>query len=163
MAITEFTYPSIQRWYNSERRDITPAWMDTRDTHNEITFYGNSLNKFTISASGTTEQNPNYLTLYTYSNGVKIKMKYYRDGNIIQGSVAYFDKDDNVINLDNAGGNLRTWTGIPLSPSEKYDLSYEHYTFYYTPRLHKKSSILKEKSTPIGVDFSLEIARFSKV
>ena len=132
MSLTNFSYPQIQKWYNSERREVRPDWCDTRGTANEVTFYENSLNQFTIDASNTSINNKKNLTLFTFANGVSIRMRYYWDGSYIQTETAYYDKDNNIINLDNVGSNLTTWSGRPLTLSEKYGLTQSNYTFYYS-------------------------------
>ena len=132
MSLTNFTYPQIQKWYNSERREVRPDWCDTRGTNNDVTFYENSLNQFTIDASNTDINNKKNVTLFTFANGVSIRMRYYWDGTYIQTETAYYNKDGNVINLDNIGSNLHTWSGTPLVTSEKYGNSQSHFTFYYS-------------------------------
>lgn len=133
MAIDSITYPTIAKWYNSERREVVPYYTDTRGTKNEGHVSGTSFNQFTIDSSDATQANPKTLTLFTYANGVSVKMNYWRNGDNISGQIGLFNKDGNVINLNNVGRNLITWSTFTLYKSTKYNNTYDNYTFYYSP------------------------------
>lgn len=96
MAISTITYPRVQSWYNSERRQQTGNMEYIKD-ENEYTQF-NQMQEFHLNASGTTEQNPNTVTLFTFANGVTIEYEYYLSGQSetavgIDGYLRYKNKD----------------------------------------------------------------------
>jgi hypothetical protein len=71
--------------------------MEYIKDENEYTQF-NQMQEFHLNASGTTEQNPNTVTLFTFANGVTIEYEYYLSGQSetavgIDGYLRYKNKD----------------------------------------------------------------------
>mgnify|MGYP003292821403 CR=1 FL=1 len=137
--ISDYTFPQKPKLYNSERREVTGciSWYN-----NNTPYYpgigtdtgggeANTVQEFHLDASGTSESNQKTVTLFTYANGVTVKMRYYlrgeTDTNIyINNAIDYYDKDNHRIT------SLSTRT-LSIDSTKQYGATVSDVPIWFSP------------------------------
>lgn len=82
MAVTDRTFNQTVNWYNSERRE-QHGCLSYLGANSEYEYtdgrYFQGMQHFVLNASGASEADPKTVTMYEFSNGVKIRMDYYAE------------------------------------------------------------------------------------
>lgn len=127
--ITTLLYPKRVNWYNSERREYLGAksyYEYLNGVSKQYTDFG-SINQFHIDITNTDSTHTKNVTLFTFSNDVKIVWEYYKSSEndnfyVVNGNIYYYDKDDNIIKT----------TGQSLQFTKKKN-TVNDCLFYFTP------------------------------
>ena len=138
--ISDYIFPAKPRLYNSERRETEGciSWYNNHTDHypgiGDDVGGGeaNNVQTFHITdLESTSESNMGHVTLFTYANGVTVRMSYYLESYDEQtisyyAYVNYYDKDgDRITSIDSRFHHLYTTT--------QYGDSVNNVTLYFSP------------------------------
>jgi hypothetical protein len=108
--------------------------MNTSGNNNYIEVKPTSYNLFSLDVSDVSAANPLEVVLFTYSNGIKIKLKITRASEsdkyiTCNGSMQLYDKNDNSISISGVPSS----TSIYMYVSKVYGDTISNVKLYYSP------------------------------
>lgn len=137
--ISDYVFPQKPKLYNSERREVEgcASWYN-----NDTEYYPgigtntgggeyNNVQEFHLDATNTTSLNPKTVTLFTYANGVTVKMDYWLNGETedtihVNNIIRYYNKDGNPISSLGS-------TSVAISSTKQYGATVSDVPIWFSP------------------------------
>ena len=137
--ISDYTFPQKPKLYNSERREVEgcESWYNNNTNYfpgiGTDSVGGEYINvqEFHLDATNTTSENPKTVTLFTYANGVTVRMHYWltsetEDTINVANSINYYDKDGHLI----SGIGTRS---VAINATKKYGATVSNVPIWFSP------------------------------